>query len=288
MKAALVVQSAAAIKSDPTHASASVEEGKADKSELEKLKERIGDLEDERNSLVAEVKLVKIARGEAEQDAQLFRDLYNKASAYASELNEKNVILDERVTLAERQVAEGLALIRKTYESQNRKLLDELSKAESRLRLIQNQAFRTDDDVRARAAQYFEEQAKVALLESRISTLKGDQATIVRHRNELLVSTKELEDDRREWISERSSLSFELRRMKVELARYAARERSVKQALRSSGMNDFDDDDEADADGESEDPEEDDVYVCQWATNDSGDWCGALLSTQQVCRYSSV
>ena len=120
-------------------------------------------------------------------------------------------------------------------------------------------------------------QGEIARLEDRIESLKDDRKSLKREREDLLVNLRNLEEERHSWTIERSNMDFELRRMRVELAKFAARERSVKQAWDLSVLNDGDIDPPVE-----EDPDEEEVYVCRWVVNDSGEWCGTLLPTQQV------
>jgi chromosome segregation ATPase len=237
---------------------------------------QLDEVQQERESLTAEVKLIKIARDDAEKNSQLFRELYGKASAFTDELRNENSTLSARAVLAERQASEGVALCRATYEARVRKLTDELKKATIRFNLIEAQAQRTDDDVRRRASLFFEQESDIDRLKKRIESLKDDCSSLKTQRDDLLVNLRTLEEERDSWTSERSTMDFEMRRMKIELARYAARERSVMQA-----WNMPDDDADAVTDGEPEDPGEEEVYVCQWV-NDDGNWCGAALPSQQV------
>ena len=245
-------------------------------NELTDALQQLDELRHERESLTAEVKLIKITRDDAEKNAQIFRELYGKASSFTDELRAENKMLLTRAVTAERQVSEGIALCRQTYETRIRKLTDELNKVTVRAKLIEAQAQRTDDDVRRRASLFFEQQTEISRLGSRIESLKDDCRSLKTHRDDLLVNLRSLEDQRDQWIIERSTMDFEVRRMKIELARYAARERSVIQA-----WNMPDDDADTSAVDEPEDPDEEEVYVCQWV-NDDGNWCGAVLHSQQV------
>ena len=252
--------------------------------QISEMKQQLDELVAERDSLKQELELVKIARDSArdsakdtEKDVELFKGLYNKASTFASEQLKENDDLKERVTIAERQVSAGLDLIRKTYESRNLKLTEECTKATTRLKLLETRAERTDDDVRKRAQLFYEQQGEIARLEDRIESLKDDRKSLKREREDLLVNLRNLEEERHSWTIERSNMDFELRRMRVELAKFAARERSVKQAWDLSVLNDGDIDPPVE-----EDPDEEEVYVCRWVVNDSGEWCGTLLPTQQV------
>lgn len=67
-------------------------------------------------------------KADAEKDRELFRELYNKASAHAGDVSRENDALLERAARAEGQVRDGLAMVRETYEAHVRRLEDKLAK----------------------------------------------------------------------------------------------------------------------------------------------------------------
>ena len=93
-------------------------------------------------------------KADAERDRELFRDLYNKASAHASDVTKENGELLDRATLAEGQVREGLVMIRETYETRVRKLEAEIKRLAGLNAIITaRDAKMQGDDIRRRAAE---------------------------------------------------------------------------------------------------------------------------------------
>ncbi|KIP02351.1 hypothetical protein PHLGIDRAFT_130780 [Phlebiopsis gigantea 11061_1 CR5-6] len=91
---------------------------------------------------------------DAEKDRELFRDLYNKASAHASEVTKENNELIERAALAEGQVKEGIVMIRETYEVRVRKQAEEIKRLEGLNSILTARDTQTKgDDIRRRAAE---------------------------------------------------------------------------------------------------------------------------------------
>ncbi|OJT02749.1 hypothetical protein TRAPUB_6743 [Trametes pubescens] len=87
----------------------------------------------------------------AEDDRDMFKNLYSEASTHATRLAAENAELETRATLAEGQVRDGLAMIRGTFEGQVRTLREEAEKWRAMCAVLTAKDARTDDDVRRRA-----------------------------------------------------------------------------------------------------------------------------------------
>lgn len=93
-------------------------------------------------------------KADAEKDRELFRELYNKASAHASEVAKENDALLERARVAEGQVRDGLQMIRGTYEARVRRLEEEVAKLTGLNAILTAKDVKTNgDDIRRRAAE---------------------------------------------------------------------------------------------------------------------------------------
>ncbi|CCM05923.1 uncharacterized protein FIBRA_08161 [Fibroporia radiculosa] len=91
-------------------------------------------------------------KADAEKDRDLFRDLYSKASAHASAVTNENNELQERVTLLEGQIRDGIGMLRGTYEERVQRLETEVGKWKGLCELLTARDRRTNDEVRRRAA----------------------------------------------------------------------------------------------------------------------------------------
>ena len=230
----------------------------------------------ERDSLIAEISLLKIARDDAEKNALLFRDLYSRASSFTDELQAENTDLRSRLRVAESQVTNGIQLVRAQYTARVEKLTSEVEKSQILLAVLQEKDRRTDDEVRRRAAREPELLAKIDESRQALQERKADLATVLRQRNDLLVEKQQLTGQIDEGIAERSTMHRELRRLKVELARFSARERSIKKMIDPLHSQDEDIEDEY------EDPDEVDVFVCSWALDGGAERCGEIYLSRQV------
>lgn len=112
---------------------------------------------------------------DAEKDRELFRDMYSKASAHAGEVIRENGALEERATLAEGQLRDGIAMIRSTYEIRISKLEEEVKKWKGLYELIVEKDQRTNgDELRRRAALQEELQRENAKLKEDLELLRED------------------------------------------------------------------------------------------------------------------
>lgn len=256
-------------------------EAAALQASMDELRETYESSVKERDGLVVEIDLLKISRDDAEKNASIFKDLYSKASSFTDELREENANLRSRLTLAETQVSKGIQQIRALYSAQAKKMSTELERSQLLLRVLQEKDRRTDDDVRRKAAREPELLAKIEELRADYQEKKGDLATVLHQRDDLLVEKQHLNDQIEAARSERLGLRTELRRLQVELARFSARERSIKKMIDLPNSLDQD----ADTEDEDDDPSEEEVFVCSWAIDDGAERCGETFSNRQV-RFS--
>lgn len=256
-------------------------EAAALQASMDELRETYESSVKERDGLVVEIDLLKISRDDAEKNASIFKDLYSKASSFTDELREENANLRSRLTLAETQVSKGIQQIRALYSAQAKKMSTELERSQLLLRVLQEKDRRTDDDVRRKAAREPELLAKIEELRADYQEKKGDLATVLRQRDDLLVEKQHLNDQIEAARSERLGLRTELRRLQVELARFSARERSIKKMIDLPNSLDQD----AYTEDEDDDPSEEEVFVCSWAIDDGAERCGETFSNRQV-RFS--
>ena len=113
----------------------------------------------------------------------------------------------------------------------------------------------------------------------------------------MLVRKKEGEEEMEKVRKERDGAVEEVERMRVEIMRYAARERSVKKMLNPSALTEMEPregevvrgenedgvgDDDGEENGAEGENENEDVYLCKWADNE-GIECSGDFPTTQVC-----
>ncbi|EKM52652.1 uncharacterized protein PHACADRAFT_261224 [Phanerochaete carnosa HHB-10118-sp] len=131
-------------------------------------------------------------RLDAEKDRELFRELYNKASAHASEVAKENSELLERAQLAEGRLRDGLAMVRGTYEERVRALQGEVEQLTGLNAILVAKDIKTNgDEIRRRAAE--EENLRVdnQKLRAEIAELRLDYRRMERLLEQL--GEKELE-----------------------------------------------------------------------------------------------
>ena len=131
-------------------------------------------------------------RADAEKDRELFRELYNRASAHAGDVARENSELLERAALAEGQVRDGLAMVRGTYDARVRRLEDEVDRLAKLNALLVAKDARTDaDDLRRRAAEEANLRVDNQRLRAELAELRLDYGRVARLLEEL--GEKELE-----------------------------------------------------------------------------------------------
>ncbi|KAH9067885.1 hypothetical protein EDB87DRAFT_1586021 [Lactarius vividus] len=107
---------------------------------------------EEKTALQSETDALRADKAQALTDVEFFREQYQRASAFASSTRSENEELLARATLAESQSANGIAMIRATFEGRVDKLEAEVRKYKTLSEMLIERARRTDDDVRYRAA----------------------------------------------------------------------------------------------------------------------------------------
>lgn len=107
---------------------------------------------EEKAALQSEADALRTDKALALTDVEFFRMQYQKASAFTDSTRSENEELLARATLAESQAANGIAMIRATFEARVGKLESEARKYKALSDMLAERARRTDDDVRYRAA----------------------------------------------------------------------------------------------------------------------------------------
>ena len=131
-------------------------------------------------------------KADAEKDRELFREMYNRASAHASEVSKENGELLERATLAESQVREGLSMMRQTYDGRIRRLQDEVDRLTKLNAILTAKDVKTNgDDIRRRAAEEVNLRADNQRLRAELAELRLDYTRMERLLEQL--GEKELE-----------------------------------------------------------------------------------------------
>ena len=113
-------------------------------------------------------------RAEAEKDRDLFRELYSKASAHASEVSKENEELTDRAALAESQARDGVAMIRATYQERVRLLEQDVARWKGQCEVLTARDARMNDELRRRAALEPELQAENLRLQEQMYNLETD------------------------------------------------------------------------------------------------------------------
>jgi len=119
--------------------------------------------------------LLQRQKADAEKDRELFRDMYSKASAHAGEVIKENNALEERATVAEGQVREGVAMIRSTYEERVRRLGEEVKKWKGLYDMLVVKDQRSNgDELRRKAALEGELESENVKLKEELDLLRED------------------------------------------------------------------------------------------------------------------
>lgn len=241
---------------------------------LEQCKKNCETLTRDRDALDAEIKLLKLNRDDAVKQADIFRDLYGKASSFAEEIKQENAELLARAKLAEGQVKVGLELIRKQNAAQQQKLRAELERQQVLVNILKTRDTRTDDELRRRAAMEPELQGKIVDLKEEIRDLNNSQSNVLRERNDLLVEKRELNDELCGMRSNYSIMADDMCWLQIRVARLTAREKAFKKVFLTT--SEFVHDNELDR-------AEERVYICKWMVDhDSKSRCNSLFTSVQV------
>lgn len=248
---------------------------------LQRLKEREASWVKDKQDFEVEIQVIKSNRSEIERDLAFFREQYSVASSFTDQLRTENKVLHERIGIAESQATRGVELVRATLAAQIRKLTDELAKAQGALRVLTERDRRTDDAVRKRAAMESELRGKMIGLKTKYAALKDDIQKLLHERDDLLIGAKTLNEQLDVSQVAYKDSQVENRSLRVELARFTARERTAASAL----FEPIDNDSDVDAEGEYEYADEEDVYLCAWAVTENGDRCNAVFTTREVGKH---
>lgn len=89
---------------------------------------------------------------DAEKNRDLFRELYDQASAHASEVKGENTELRRRTSIAEGQTHDGIGMLKATYTQQVKRLQEEVERWKGLCKVLTTKDERTNDEVRRRAA----------------------------------------------------------------------------------------------------------------------------------------
>lgn len=125
---------------------------------------------------------------DAEKDRDLFRELYSKASAHASEVSKENNDLLERAILAEGQVRDGLNMVKGMYEEQIRRLEEEVQRWKGLCEVLTARDARMNDEIRRRAAlepelteenSRLREEVEILLQDSELGDRQGTAQTVI-------------------------------------------------------------------------------------------------------------
>lgn len=153
------------------------------------LQDRLDKGEEEYKKSELAAKSAKSAAALAEKDKNEFRDLYMRAEARISEVKDENAELEKRIEIAEKQISEGVELIRKTMEAQIQKMEVDRNKWRDMAMFVMEKDMRTNDEVRRRAGEQPELEKKCKELEGDLEnkkvTISDLKRTIARLENEL-------------------------------------------------------------------------------------------------------
>ncbi|KAJ7182856.1 hypothetical protein C8R43DRAFT_822332, partial [Mycena crocata] len=93
-------------------------------------------------------------QAEAEQQRELFREIYGKASQLVDEKTAENKELEKRCQIAEETTREGIATIKATFDLREVTLKADVRDWRNQAIFLREQAIRTQDpDLRRRAAE---------------------------------------------------------------------------------------------------------------------------------------
>lgn len=242
-------------------------------AELDMIRKERDDIAKERDSVLAELDLMKMSKQSAIDDAAFIREQYDLASTRAQELAEENKELTSRATIAESQVTNGLRLVRNGYDARIAALNVELEKSRILQKILVERDRRTDDEIRKTAATVPQLEATIGRLTKLNSERREEINALVMHRDTLLVARNGSKDELDKLREKYAMARADILHLSVEVARFGARERSVRKLIHSSPP-------EYDADTEV-DPADEEVYLCEWLI-DSETRCGELFSSVQV------
>ncbi|KAL5507070.1 hypothetical protein ACEPAH_6526 [Sanghuangporus vaninii] len=247
--------------------------GTVDEAVVEEYKEKCENLTKDLDARDAEIQLLKMSRDDATKQAEIFREMYGKASSFADEKKQENNELLERAKRAEGQATIGVDFIRKQYAVQERKLREELRQQRILVKILTIKDRRTGDEVRRRAALEPELHNKIDDLKEEIAELKTAQSTVVRQRNDLLVEKQELAGQLEELRMDYRKQADDMSWSQIQIARLVAREKAFKRVFLTISASTHDNE---------SDRSEERVYVCKWMTGyDGKSRCNSLFTNVQ-------
>ncbi|TCD68572.1 hypothetical protein EIP91_010497 [Steccherinum ochraceum] len=119
--------------------------------------------------------LLQRQKADAEKDRELFRDMYSKASTHAGEVIKENNALEERATVLETQVRDGITMIRSTYEVRVAKLEEEVKRWRGMYEMLQTRDERANgEELRQKAAMEGQLRLENAALREDMELLRDD------------------------------------------------------------------------------------------------------------------
>ncbi|KAJ7621397.1 hypothetical protein FB45DRAFT_140540 [Roridomyces roridus] len=128
----------------------------------------------------------------AEEQVELFRDLYGKASAFADEKTALNKELEKRVNIAETQTREGISTIRATFALREQALKSQAEQWRNQSNLLREQIVNSNQpEINRRAAEYPEVLQGYEQLREQLQYVDQQKAMLV-HEKQLLFGEKQV------------------------------------------------------------------------------------------------
>ncbi|KAK2467658.1 hypothetical protein APHAL10511_000513 [Amanita phalloides] len=128
----------------------------------------------ERGSLTTAVQEMTRAKEAALKEIDFVKGLYDRASNFAASTSRENRELEERAKIAEGQAKIGVAMIKATLENRVKELENHVDKWQTMATFLIHKDQRTDnDELRQRAAEHPELEAKCQSLEEEVGLLRA-------------------------------------------------------------------------------------------------------------------
>ncbi|KAI0639615.1 hypothetical protein C8Q77DRAFT_1082074 [Trametes polyzona] len=134
----------------------------------------------------------------AEDDRELFKNLYAEASSHAARLAKENEALEARAALAEGQVRDGLAMVRGTFDGQLAKLRAEAERWKALCGVLTAKDERTDDEVRRRAALEPGLREENARLRTETEAVRAEMEEMARTIEQMKAAQRPVEEEKEE------------------------------------------------------------------------------------------
>lgn len=202
-------------------------------------------------TLVAEETRKKLA---AEERATLFETHYHQATAFVTSVREENAALEKRAQIAEGQAQTGVASAKVFFEKRTKDLEADLVLWKNTTRFVLEKDSRTNDEVRRRAAEAPELEARCDRLEEKLETLYDRISEL---EEEVSNKTDELDSV----IAQKDGWSIEANRLNKALLEMTAK---YEDLAREHNL----------------------VYRCEWRINNDQDSCDAIFLTTEVMSCS--